>query len=73
MHTKNSFPIKGMTCGNCASHVEKALQALPGVFQIQISLEQHLAQVEYDSTLVTYTNMAAALKEAGYTLEEPVE
>ena len=62
-----------MTCGNCASHVEKALRALPGVFQIQISLEQHLAQVEYDSTLVTYTNMAAALKEAGYTLEEPVE
>ncbi|MEE8126873.1 MAG: heavy metal-associated domain-containing protein [Nitrospirales bacterium] len=73
MTTKNSFPINGMTCGNCARHVEKALQALPGILHVQVNLEKHLAQVEYDSSLISYSSMTAALKEAGYTMEEPIE
>ena len=31
MTTTGHFSVKGMTCGNCVRHVEKALQDVSGV------------------------------------------
>lgn len=72
MNKRQHFPIQGMTCGNCVRHVEKALKNLPGISQLEVSLEKHEAQVEYDSTVVTYESMASALKEAGYIMGKSV-
>jgi len=71
MKTQQHFPIEGMTCGNCVRHVEQALKTLTGISQLEVNLEKHEAFVEYDSSLVTYENMAATLKEAGYTMGKP--
>ncbi len=71
MSVQHTFPIQGMTCGNCAQHVQKALQALPGISHVQIDLDNHQAAVEYDAAVVTVETMANAVKEAGYTIEIP--
>lgn len=38
--------IEGMTCGHCTSAVEKALKAVEGVEQVEVSLEPGNAVVK---------------------------
>ncbi|HET8702183.1 MAG TPA: heavy metal-associated domain-containing protein [Nitrococcus sp.] len=38
--------VTGMTCGHCEQAVEKALAAIPGVQQVQVSREEGTAVVE---------------------------
>ena len=71
MNKRQHFPIQGITCGNCVR--QKALQNLPGISKLEVSLEKHEAQVQYDSTVLTYESMASALKEAGYIMGESVD
>ncbi len=73
MNTRHHFPIKGMTCGNCVRHVEKALKSIPGIALLEVNLEKQEAFVEYDSTMVTYETMAATLKDAGYIMDQSVD
>ena len=69
MGTTGQFSIKGMTCGNCVRHVEKALQTVEGVSSVTVNLENQVATVQYDPTIATVEAMGAAVNEAGYTLE----
>jgi copper chaperone CopZ len=39
--------IQGMTCINCATHVQKALEAIPGVRDVRVSLDEG-ATVEHE-------------------------
>ena len=73
MNVRQHFPIQGMTCGNCVRHVEQALNKLSGISKLEVNLEKHEALVEYDSTLLTYETMASVLKDAGYTMGNPVD
>ncbi len=73
MKITQHFPIQGMTCGNCVKHVKQALKSLSGISQLEVNLEKHEALIEYDSTLLTHEAMTTALKEAGYTMAEPVD
>ncbi len=65
--TEKTMIIEGMTCGHCKNHVEKALNALPGVTatvdlaagKAAIRLEQPVA----DQALID------AVTEAGYTVK----
>ena len=41
--------IDGMTCANCAVHVEKALEAVPGVTSVAVKLGEG-ARVEHDGS-----------------------
>ncbi|MCH7552797.1 MAG: heavy-metal-associated domain-containing protein [Chloroflexi bacterium] len=66
---KESMGVQGMTCGNCVKHVEKALNGVPGVTSVAVSLDEHNATVEFDPALTGHSAMAEAVQEAGYTLE----
>ena len=70
MNNREQFSVKGMTCGNCVKHVQKALQGLQGISQAEVDLHLQQATVEYDPQAITYEHMAMALKEAGYDLEK---
>ncbi len=35
-----TIKIKGMSCQHCAASVQKALEALPGLSQIQVNVEK---------------------------------
>lgn len=39
--------ISGMRCANCATHVEKALEATPGVKNVNVTLDEG-ATVEHE-------------------------
>ena len=59
--------IEGMMCVHCKAHVEKALQAIPGV-TVQVDLEAGQAAVTCPET-VTVEDLTKAVTEAGYTVK----
>ena len=62
---KKTVTIEGMMCAHCAAHVEKALNALPGV-KATVDLAAGTAAVEGDAA---DDAIRAAVTEAGYTVK----
>ena len=69
MTTTGQFSVKGMTCGNCVRHVEKALRGVSGVSSVAVDLDNQQATVQYDPAIATIEAMTSAVTEAGYTFE----
>ncbi len=63
--TSQTYAVKGMTCGGCVRHVEKALRNTPGVTAVTVDLASATATV--DGT-ATFEALAAQVSEAGYDL-----
>ncbi len=56
--------VKGMSCGHCAQAVTKALEALPGVSQVQVDLTT--GKVTFaNANPVPREELARAIKTAG--------
>ncbi len=58
--------IEGMHCGGCVSSVAKALQTVPGISKVDVSLEQKRAVVTYDPAQAGVAQFKAAVEDAGY-------
>ena len=58
--------ITGMTCGGCTSNVTRALKAVSGVSNVQVSLSTGEATVHYDDRLASSDQLKSAVKNAGY-------
>ena len=58
--------VTGMTCGGCVASVKKALSALPGVENVEVSLPKHEAEVRFDESKLAVDKMRGALVGAGY-------
>jgi Cu+-exporting ATPase len=61
-----TFPVSGMTCGNCARTVERKLSSSPGVSKAQVDLAGGRATVEFDPAVTDVQRLAAAVKALGY-------
>ena len=59
--------VKGMSCGHCAAAVTKALEALPGISQVQVDLASGRVTFANANT-VSQEELARAIKAAGYEL-----
>ncbi len=57
------FEVTGMTCAACQSHVERAVQKVPGVTSVAVSLLTNSMQVEGD---IDTEAVIRAVDEAGY-------
>jgi copper chaperone CopZ len=66
MATTITLKVIGMSCGGCASNVEKALKGVNGVTSATVNLKAGKAQVEYDSEKTNEKDLAKAVKNAGY-------
>lgn len=64
------FPVIGMTCGECAMHIDAAVRELPGVEDVQVLVGAERASVTYDSERVTPQAIKAAIQQAGYQVRE---
>lgn len=67
------LPIGGMTCASCVSHVERALQRLPGVEKAAVNLATEKATVSFVPGVVSLEDLKKAVADVGYevlTLEE---
>ena len=67
--------IGGMTCGACASRVERALRKVPGVRQATVNLATETARVEFqtlpDASAPTEPLLRRAVRHAGYEPRAP--
>jgi len=55
--------VTGMTCADCASHVERALIAVPGVKKVKVAYPEAIARVE-DAAAISLASLNAALPRA---------
>ena len=60
-----SIPIRGMTCASCVVHVERALESVPGVGEVNVNLATERASVRMDGEL-ELNDLAGAIEDAGY-------
>ncbi len=65
------LPVQGMTCASCVSHVEKALNEVPGVNKSVVNLATGRATVQLADSRVPVQRLVAAVRDVGY--EVPVE
>ena len=68
--TEQTLRIQGMTCASCQIHVQKALEAVPGVDSASVNLMAHTAQVTTAAPLDT-TTLIAAVRNSGYDASLP--
>jgi copper chaperone len=65
--TTQIFTVTGMTCGHCAQSVTEELSELPGVTDVQVTLETGHVAVTAERQ-VSKDAATAAVTEAGYSL-----
>lgn len=61
--------VKGMTCGGCATTVEKALKSTEGVEDARVSFEQAKAIVKYDDQKVTVARLREVINSTGFSCD----
>ncbi|MDG3582522.1 heavy metal translocating P-type ATPase [Galbibacter pacificus] len=61
-----TFPINGMTCNGCRSHVEKTLEQVDGVLGVTVDLKKAEAVIDMKS-IIPYETFQEALKKDGDT------
>ncbi|MGB7629985.1 MAG: cation transporter [Candidatus Deferrimicrobium sp.] len=61
-----TLEIAGMTCGHCVAAVKKALAAVPGVGEVEVTLFPPRAVVACDPSRTTVEMMTKATAEEGY-------
>lgn len=66
---KKTLVIEGMMCGHCTGRVQKALEAVEGVKEVRMSLENKTAEVDAGDG-VSEQVLRDAVKEAGYEVTE---
>lgn len=59
-------PITGMTCAACVTHVSRALEDVPGVADVSVSLASEKASIASDDRGVSVDTLVDALQDAGY-------
>ncbi len=73
MIVKKNIPVVGMGCAACVARVENTLRKQPGVENVSVSLASNMAQVEYDTAVVSAAELKRAVVEGGYDLIVPEE
>ncbi|MDX2022602.1 MAG: heavy-metal-associated domain-containing protein [Deltaproteobacteria bacterium] len=61
-----TIAIQGMTCGGCVSAVTRALKAVPGVQDVQVTLQPGQAQVTFDESQTDDSGLKSVVEDAGY-------
>ncbi|ASU80360.1 cation-transporting ATPase [Actinopolyspora erythraea] len=64
-----TFKVAGMTCQHCVASVQEELGELPGVTDVDVSLETGRVAVTSKSE-ISEEAASAAVREAGYTVAE---
>jgi len=62
------IPIRGMSCGECAADIQRALAALPGVETVQVFLASEKAIIRLDPARTEMAAVAKAIEGAGCSL-----
>lgn len=69
---KKIFSVSGMTCSSCAQTIEKAVQKLDGVIESNVNIANEKMTVQYNSKVISVSDIVLAVSEAGYKVVEDV-
>ena len=58
--------LRGMSCAACASNIENAIRAVPGVEACSVNFGAEQVAVTYDPHQTNLTHIQAAVDDAGY-------
>ncbi|WMJ07739.1 heavy-metal-associated domain-containing protein [Nitrosomonas sp. sh817] len=61
-----TIKIKGMTCMGCVNSIKNVLSNVPGVTQIEATLEPPQAIVHFDSAVTKLDRLKDAITDAGF-------
>lgn len=64
------YSVTGMTCAACQAHVQKAVEKINGVKNVNVNLLSNSMIVEFDESLVNDQIIFDAVKNAGYGASE---
>lgn len=63
------FNVSGMTCTGCEEHVKYAVNALPGILEINANYVEGTAVVKFDESKTNKETIIKAIDETGYKVE----
>ena len=63
---KVEIKIEGMHCEGCSKRLTKVLSNVEGVNMAEVSLENKLADIEYDETIAKIEDFYEAIEDAGF-------
>ena len=63
---KVEIKIEGMHCEGCSKRLTKVLSNVEGVNTVEVSLENKLADIEYDETIAKIEDFYEAIEDAGF-------
>jgi copper chaperone CopZ len=58
--------VTGMTCMMCVKHVTRALEKVPGISRVEVTLTPPRAVIRYDPAKVSPDAMIETVRAAGY-------
>jgi len=64
------LPLIGMTCANCAGNIQRALQKVDGVLDVNVNYATEKAGVKYIVGATNRAELVAAVRKAGYDVVE---
>ena len=62
-----TLKLRGMSCASCASNIEDAIQAVPGVSECNVNFGVEQATVKYDPQKTNLEKIQDAVEDAGYS------
>ncbi|WP_406670388.1 heavy metal translocating P-type ATPase [Methanolobus sp. ZRKC4] len=67
---KADIKVYGMTCMHCHKRVNDAISNLEGVNSVEVSLENEMASVDFDTETIALEDIKKAVTDAGYEVGE---
>ena len=61
-----TISVKGMSCQGCVRSVKSVLEPIPGVAQVEVSLEKGQTTVRYDAGQTAPERFKSAIAGAGF-------
>ena len=64
-----TIKIDGMTCMGCVNSIKNVLQEISGVDNVEVSLEQAQAIIQYDADVTNEKAFIETIEEAGFDVD----
>lgn len=64
--TKETIPVKGMSCSHCEARVTAAVEGMEGVKSCKASAKKSSVTVKFDPQITGIDAIKVTIREAGY-------
>ena len=68
-----TYTVKGMTCASCVASIEKSLNAIEGIYSVNVNLGTSKVSVSFDEDRVAPKKIIETIESAGFEVASEVE